>query len=273
VSVRELCHNLKSSVVSYRFFSLILFFATLPACERHETKATIPPPVQTSFIQAIDIMKHSVAPVVCLSIASDGSAKLDFIEGSAFFISSAGEFVTARHVITEMQPAPQRRPCNAPAIYIPRNGKWPDDGRFLEMKWFTFHLEQCALSSPAVDLARCKTQDDLSHDKEISVPPAPAQIDAALPPEGSDIAFMGFPLQILLPRTARATVAGYGSRDNTETTDIVIDRSTWPGASGSPIFSINGHVIGVVLARGTNDAQGLAFARTGNLLDRFLKSQ
>ena len=147
-----------------------------------------------------------------------------------------------------MQPHPLRRPCNAPAIYFPRTGKWRDDGRFLDVKWFTFHLDQCVVNSPAVDLARCKTQDDLSRDKDVSDPPSPAMIDAALPPEGADIAFMGFPLQILLPRTARASIAGYGSRDNTEATDMVIDRRTWPGASGSPVFSITGHVVGALFS-------------------------
>ena len=227
---------------------------------------------QDSFVKAVDSIKHSVAPIVCLTVAQDGTAKLDFIEGSGFFVSKDGSFVTARHVITEMEPSPLRRPCNFPAVYIPKSGKWSDDGRFTEIKWFAFHLNQCVLSSQVVDLARCHTQDDLSKDKEIAAPPEPVIVDAKLPPEGSDVAFSGFPLQITIPRAARATIAGYGSRDNVETTEMVIDRNTWPGASGSPIYLANGHVIGVVLARGTNEAAGLAFARTGNELDRFLRS-
>jgi len=228
---------------------------------------TAPAFVQT-FIPAIDTIKHSVAPVVCLSAGPDGNAKLDAVVGSAFFISKEGAFVTARHVISEMDPA--RRPCANPAVYVPMNGKWPDDGRFINIKWFTFRLFDCTLSSPAVDLARCKTQDDLSRDKDVTVPPRPVVVDAALPPEGTEVAFAGFPLQIILPRTARANIAGFGSRDNQETTDMVLDRATWPGASGSPVFMANGHVIGVLLARGTNDAAGLAFARTGNQLAAFL---
>jgi S1-C subfamily serine protease len=227
---------------------------------------------EDTFVKAVDIMKHSVAPVVCLTVGQDGTAKLDFIEGSGFFISREGEFVTARHVIAELEPSPARRPCNTPAVYIPTKGKWSDDGRFTDIKWFAFHLNECVLSSAAVDLARCKTQDDLSKDEGVAAPPTPVVIDGQLPPEGSDIAFSGFPLQITIPRASRATIAGYGSRDNVETTDMVIDRSTWPGASGSPVYLINGHVIGVVLARGTNEATGLAFARTGNELEKFLKS-
>src|SRR5579883_2423747 len=227
---------------------------------------------QENFVKAVDILKHSVAPVVCLTVGPDGNAKLDFIEGSGFFVASDGTFVTARHVITEMEPSPVRRPCNTPALYIPKGGKWSDDGRLTDIKWFAFHIDQCMMSSPVVDLARCKTQDDISKDKDILVPPAPVMIDAKLPPEGSDIAFSGFPLQISIPRASRATIAGYGSRDNVETTEMVLDRNTWPGASGSPVYLANGHVIGVVLARGTNEASGLAFARTGNELDKFLKS-
>ena len=242
-----------------RIFPL-LFLTTL--CARAEE----------SFVKAVDTIKHSVAPIVCLTVAQDGTAKLDFIEGSGFFISKDGSFVTARHVISEMEPSPLRRPCNTPAVYIPKSGKWSDEGRFVDIKWFAFHLDQCVLSSPVVDLARCRTQDDLSKDKDVITPPEPVTIDAKLPPEGTDIAFSGFPLQITIPRASRATIAGYGSRDNIETTEMVIDRNTWPGASGSPIFLASGHVIGVVLARGTNEAAGLAFARTGNELDKFLKS-
>ncbi len=217
-------------------------------------------------------MKRSVAPVTCLTIGADGSAHLDFIEGSAFFISKEGSFVTARHVIAELAPSPSRRPCNTPALYVPMSGKWSDDGRFVNIKWFAFHPNECTLSDPAVDLARCKTQDDISRDKDVTVPPTPVTIDAQLPAEGTEVAFMGFPLQIILPRTARGFIAGYGSRDNKETTDMVLDRNAWPGASGSAVFISNGHVMGVLLARGTNDAIGLAFGRTGNQLDQFLKN-
>ncbi len=226
---------------------------------------------QESFVKAIDSMKRSVAPVVCLTVGEDGAGKLDIIAGSAFFVSSDGTFVTARHVLAEMEPSPFRRPCNVAAIYFPLKGKWPDDGRLADAKWFTFPLDKCLMSNQTVDLARCKTKDDLSRQKDIAAP-IPVTIDSVLPPEGIDVAFMGFPLQISLPRASRATIAGYGSRDNVETTEMVIDRATWPGASGSPVFLMNGHVVGVVLARGTNDAAGLAFARTGNELDKFLKS-
>jgi len=240
-------------------FTLGLF--ALPVC------------AQDTFVHAIDVMKRSVAPIVCLTVAADGTSRLDIIAGSAFFVSSTGSFVTARHVIGEMEPSPLRRPCNTPAIYFPRSGKWPDNGTLTDVKWFIFHLDQCELSSPTVDLARCKTQDDLTQNKDGSAPPTPVVIDSALPPEGTDIVFTGFPLQISLPRATRAIISGYGSRDNVATTEIVLDRNSWPGASGSPIFLPNGHVIGVLLARGTNDAVGLAFGRTGNELEKFLKSQ
>jgi S1-C subfamily serine protease len=252
----------------FRVLSLSTLIAILCGCEPAHVVTPAPP----TFVQAVDSIKHSVAPIVCLTIGQDGVAKLDFIEGSAFFISKQGAFVTARHVITELEPSPVRRPCNTAALYVPTTGKWSDDGRFVNIKWFAFHLSDCTLSNPAVDLARCKTQDDISQDKDTSVPPTPVIVDSALPPEGSEIAFAGFPLQILLPRIARASIAGYGSRDNVATTDMVIDRNTWPGASGSPVFTANGHVIGVLLARGTNDAAGLAFARTGNEVAAFLGS-
>lgn len=254
--------------MAYR--SLCLTGLAISAFGQQQGKA---PPQPPTFIQAIDTIKHSVVPVVCLSVAQDGSAKLDIIAGSAFFTATDGSFVTARHVLGEMQPSPLRRPCNTPAIYIPRSGIWPSDGRFLDVKWFTFALNECAMSDAILDLARCKPHDDLWHDPEVRVPPTPVTIEAALPPEGTEVAFTGFPLQIPLPRTARANIAGYGSRDNSETSDMVIDRATWPGASGSPVFLANGHVIGVLLARGTSEATGMAFARTGNLLEKFLHSQ
>ena len=243
----------------------------LPGCEaRHPLNNILPPPVQ-EFAETIEAVKHSVAPVACSAVSAGGSVRLDFIVGSAFFISKEGAFVTAGHVITDMQPGPGRRRCEQPAIFLPKTGQWPNDGRLTDIQWFRFSIDQCVLSSSAIDLARCKTQDDVSQSKEINFVLTPVIIEPVLPKDGVEVAFTGFPLQIPLPRTARGSVAGYGSANGIDTSELVIDKNAWPGASGSPVYLVNGHVIGVVLARGANDAAGLALARTGNLVARFLQ--
>jgi hypothetical protein len=93
------------------------------------------------------------------------------------------------------------------------------------MQWFGFSTDECVLSSAAVDLARCNTQTDLSLSKDISSPPTPVVIDPTLLEDGVEVAFTGFPLQIPLPRTARGSVAGYGSADRIDTSQLVIDKN------------------------------------------------
>jgi hypothetical protein len=60
------------------------------------------------LIQAIDTLKHSVAHVDCLAMSGEEPELVDRV-GTVFFTSEAGEFLTAGHVVLEMQKGD--RPC------------------------------------------------------------------------------------------------------------------------------------------------------------------
>jgi S1-C subfamily serine protease len=253
---------------------MLAISAILCGCSaEHAAKISSQPPLST--IEIVERMKKSVVPIVCLTQEPSGTMRLDFIMGTGFFISSTGMFATARHVIIDMQPAPGHRPCQRPAIYIPTDGRWPADGILSSttMRWFSFALDGCVLSDAMLDIARCTTAEDLSHNTGISAPPVPVVFDGTLSKDGTVVAFTGFPLQTPVPRTAQGIISGYGSYDGINPTELVIDKGTWPGASGSPVYLMDGRVIGIIIARGTNDATGLAFARTGVPVRQFLTTR
>ena len=70
------------------------------------------------FIDAIEAMKRSVAPVACLTI---DYRKLIERRGSAFFVTAGGAFVTAAHVVQEIKKSDP--PCPVSAVALPL-GRW-----------------------------------------------------------------------------------------------------------------------------------------------------
>ena len=126
----------------------------------------------------------------------------------------------------------------------------------------------------ASDLARCKTVEDPTAIGKIGSKPAALVIEDVIQPEGTPVAFSGFPVNALTPYTARANIAGYqvsgtGS-EPLQAFGIVLDKSVWPGASGAPVYLQDGRVIGMMLQRGTGETLGLAFARSGARIHDFL---
>ena len=53
-------------------------------------------------------------------------------------------------------------------------------------------------------------------------------------------------------------------------TEMIVDKSAWPGASGSPVYASDGAIVGLLIQRGFNDASGIAFARTSVYISAFL---
>ena len=58
--------------------------------------------------------------------------------------------------------------------------------------------------------------------------------------------------------------------DNLGPRDLIVDKNAWPGASGSPVYTDKGMIVGILIQRGFNDASGLAFVRTTPYVQKFL---
>jgi hypothetical protein len=218
---------------------------------------------EPSFVQTVAEMKHSIAPVVCLTLNLNGTLSVTIIEGTAFFISKDGTFVTPRHVIVGLAQCPK------PAIYF-QNTKWAGTNN-LDVHWFSFLPNQCAVDD-SLDLAKCTTQDHLSNPENAAYRPTPVIIDASVKEDGTPVAFTGFPLEDVVPLTSRGIVGGYLIDSVGAFSRLVVDKSAWPGASGSPIYTANGQVVGIVIATGTGAAAGITIGRSSVAISTFLKA-
>jgi hypothetical protein len=198
------------------------------------------------FLAAIDTMKRSVAALACLSVNGKDSQILAR-SGTAFFISEKGDFLTAAHVVQDMQ---KRQPSCPVAVVMTPTTKWQPDTRAETLVWWPFSVSSCRIDG-YLDLVACSTEDDLSIIRsglEFNI--APVKLDSRIPPDGTQVAFTGFPLDFRDPLTIRASVAAYRTiwRGDLTIGELVLDRASWAGSSGSPVYLPDGTVIGVVIA-------------------------
>jgi len=250
----------------------------LSACVQKSARASLVEPLRAadSFIATIEAMKHSVAPVVCLG--GDGpQATIQDVEGTAFFISEAGEFLTAAHVIDGVQG--HAHACTVTAIYLPAD-RWEPERPEEVFTWYPFVAGDCALHRD-LDVAKCKLLVDLSVRRgKQSFEIRPVRFEWTSQPDGTLIAFTGFPLGSRDPLTSRGGVAQYRRRQSgnnllpgelpQNTIDLIIDQSAWPGASGAPVYLSDGRVIGMLLARGSGEGTGTSVVRPAHVLQRIL---
>jgi hypothetical protein len=272
---------MKSSLVTV-FFLLVVAYcnaqAPNPSVSAHpksKAKAVVTPPPATPstegtslFIATIQTIKRATVAVTCMKIDSKGDGNLTSIEGSGFFTSDDGTFITAGHVAHGLYLAvpPRKEQCETPAIYFPKEG-WKAGGG-VDLAYFK--IRECKWDDD-LDLAVCDTVDSPFSSGILKEKPTFVTLDTTTQAEGTDIAFTGFPLSTAQPITARGTIATYwGMANEDHPRDIVIDHSNWPGASGGPVYLANGKVIGLILKRGMNDAAGLAFARSAISIESFL---
>jgi hypothetical protein len=70
--------------------------------------------------------------------------------------------------------------------------------------------------------------------------------------------------------TSRAAVAVATHRnvwhDGASTLDLILDHAAWAGGSGSPVYLSDGRVVGILLARGTDEGAGVALVRPSEAL-------
>lgn len=227
-------------------------------------------PAPPNVIATIAQIKQAVIPVVCVQLPrTGGSSELTLVsvEGTAFFVSSDGTFATAGHVVRDLTARNRRAACEQAAIYVPEGGWQPNVTNF-KVQYFFFSTINCTRDD-SLDIAICRSPRNI---KEImgTYPPS-VTLETSPQKDGTPAAFTGFPLQFVLPITSRGFIATYrDTRDETGPRELVIDKAAWPGASGSPIYLENGHVIGILLDRGVGEAVGIAFGRPASFIERLL---
>jgi S1-C subfamily serine protease len=219
-----------------------------------------------SFVSIVDHLKGATVPIVCVGQNPDGTAFLIPVEGTGFFLSDDGDIVTAGHVAQGLF-APGRIPaCPIPAIYIPIGG-WDETAASVDLR--VSFINRCWWSD--TDIGVCNLKENPFTITAITKKPIIAVLEGSLQQEGSVVAFSGFPLTFLQPITSQGIVGAYqGVEPKVGPKVMVLDKNAWPGASGSPVYNINGKIVGMVVQRGFNDATGLAFARTSAFIERFL---
>jgi V8-like Glu-specific endopeptidase len=118
------------------------------------------------------------------------------------------------------------------------------------------------------DIARCRSV------ARITVEFTPVRFEDSEQRAATAVAFTGFPLQSLDPITSRGYIAAYTSQvAGLGKTEMLIDRTAWPGDSGSPVYLEDGRVIGMVQKRGTGNAEGIAFVRPTRFIQRLLATR
>ena len=217
------------------------------------------------FIATIEHAKLSIIPVACGSFPDDpGGVTVKMIWGTGFFVNFQGDFVTAGHVIKEhfkWNAKGNPDPSCFPIVYLPNPG-WPS------IQWFKF--ERC-ITDEAVDIAVCSTTSNPFGMPKLH--PLRLHLLVTNPPDGTLIAFTGFPLEVAIPVTSRGNVASIGVFAGGQP-EIMVNGTTWGGISGGPLYLVDGSVIGVMLRMGLREANGMAFARpTSSVLDFLRKNK
>jgi hypothetical protein len=213
------------------------------------------------FIQAIETMKHAVAHVDCLAVTGAQAELVDRV-GSAFFVSEAGDFLTAAHVIQEVQRRPR---CASSAITLPADD-WRPQARTENLAWFPFKIPNCKINN-VLDIAVCPLTEDLSARRwELHLRAKAVEFEWDIPPDGTPVAFTGFPLRARDPMTFRAAVAAYLIPWSEEAIpELVLDHGSLPGFSGSPVYLADGKIVAVLVKGGKGETDGVALARPASV--------
>jgi hypothetical protein len=221
------------------------------------------------FIAAIEDVKHSLGAMDCLAV-SVAEAKLLKRTGSAFLISDSGDFVTAAHVLMDMQNSGD--PCPTPAITF-AVADWRPEAPAEDMLWFPFEIGECRRES-ILDVALCRPSVDLRAHLHKANKVAPVQFEWDTQPDGTRLAFTGFPLEARDPMTFQAHVAAYRTIwPDKATSELVLDHNSLPGFSGSPVYTADGKVVAILVKDGKPEAPGAAIARPVSAVREMLTSR
>lgn len=214
----------------------------------------------------IERLKRTVLPVVCVGQESNGRIYLISVEGTGVFVAEDGTFVTAGHVAKGMTGS--RIPvCAIQAIYIPTQG-W--NSGVADFPLQVISIKECWWDD-SIDVGVCTVKDN-PFTLTANPKPLVAEFSGEIPTDGTPVAFTGFPLQFLQPITSQGTIGTSRAYvgDKSGARELIVDKNAWPGASGSPLYTASGKIVGLIVQRGFNDASGLAFARSSTYVTDFL---
>jgi len=212
----------------------------------------------------IHALRMSVFSTGCLPGPNQIAFGLVGNSGTGFFVSDRGDFITAKHVIQEILGYGPR--CNA-VIFVPM-GRWEDQTSLAGEKYFHFNAGSCR-QDPQFDVAACRTSDNPFDDATVGANIAAVTFDVAEQPDGTDVAFSGFPLGYNQPVTAKASVGTYQRIDGLP--EITLAGLSWHGTSGAPVYIGNRKVIGMIVAGEKGETAGLTLAVPASALVDFLK--
>jgi hypothetical protein len=120
-------------------------------------------------------------------------------------------------------------------------------------------------------LAVCQPVENPFTSKRVKENIAIASFDIQTWPEGTPVAFTGFPLESSTPISSKGFIAGFQIiSEGTAGFDYAVDKAAWPGASGSPLYLANGKVVAIMRAAGENAGSGISFARSAVVISDFL---
>lgn len=220
-------------------------------------------------VHTINKIKKSIVPVICGYTDEQKIFRLVQVVGTGFFVDTDGRFITPGHVLDGWKQISKTKHECAPAIYVPSHG-WRKFEKDIEVQWFT--IAACTRDQK-LDLAVCKPDDSPFTNAHVARENiATVAFDTNEWPDGTPVAFTGFPLQITSPITSKGFVGGKLKVIGSEIGfDYAIDKAAWPGASGSPLYLPNGNVIGILFMTGINQGTGLSYARSASIITEFLK--
>lgn len=212
-------------------------------------------------VKTIEVAKRTVVPLVCLPMNTTTLPESPEILGTGFFINDEGYFITVAHVVKDFEKRlSTSQPCFS-VVYVPLDG-W--DKPLKKARYFKFNS---CLTNTEVDFAVCKLIDNPFRDQEVKGLFGFATLERFTnTKDGTAIAFTGFPLHSLRPVTSKGSIASFVEAKQ----EFVIDKTAWPGASGSPVYIANGNVIGIMRETGSGIGAGLAYARPIEMFTGFL---
>lgn len=175
-----------------------------------------------------------VQPSVATIHAYDSKGRL-LVQGSGFFIDSNCRFVTSRHIVHDSSRSELRL----------------HDGSVLKIKKIIGEDAQADLSIVQVDCG------------EVQIQPLALQTEA--PEVGESIVVVGSPLGFGASATNGIVSAVRTIPEAGEVVQITAPIS--PGSSGSPVFNMNGEVIGVTRSA-REDGQNLNFATAASRVQK-----